>query len=107
MEMGRWRKIMILDVFQDLVEEEVNIEGRGFPTGNTVRRLCLILECCIPHDYSPKFKNLITLQRYILLKKKNEIPIPEVVVLKIFFHMLTVVNGIHEVSKELTEIILF
>ena len=63
-------------------------------TGRIVRRLCLVLDCVTPHEFSPKFDHLMNLQHYVIARQS----LPEMDALTIFYHTVAVVHSLHEVG---------
>lgn len=61
-------------LFKDQAREEkdtLNANGYIEYTGRKRNRLCLVLDCLIPHDFSSKTSDLINLQHYVIKEKKN------------------------------------
>lgn len=79
-------------IYKDIAEEEVEIGGRGYSTGRTQTRMCLILQCYMPHDYSPRYANLVNLQQLIIKEKRLQ----ESMAVKIFYNVVEVVNRLHK-----------
>lgn len=48
----------------------------------------------MPHDFSPKYANLLNLQQYVIKEKK----LPESLAIKILFNIVEVVSRLHNVS---------
>lgn len=62
-------------------------------TGRVVRRLCLVLDCVTPHEFSNDNDHLINLQHYVIAKQT----LPELEALTILYHTAVVVNSLHQV----------
>lgn len=56
------------------------------------KRLCLVLDCLTPHDYSPHTQDLTNLQHYVIKEKK----LSEREAFIIFLDIVRVVNDLHE-----------
>ncbi|KAF2361147.1 Protein kinase domain [Trinorchestia longiramus] len=61
-------------------------------TGRIVRRLCLVLDCVTPHEFSEKTDHLTNLQHYVIARQA----LHEVEALTILYHTAVVVHSIHE-----------
>ncbi|XP_018020571.1 serine-rich adhesin for platelets [Hyalella azteca] len=61
-------------------------------TGRIVRRLCLVLDCVTPHEFSNKTDHLMNLQHYVIARQA----LPELEALTILYHTAAVVHSIHE-----------
>ncbi|XP_027218742.2 uncharacterized protein [Penaeus vannamei] len=66
--------------------------GTVVASGGLVRRVCLVLDCVIPHDYCPQTADLINLQHYVINKEKLQ----EMDALTIFYNIVSVVHSLHE-----------
>jgi serine/threonine-protein kinase 40 len=64
-------------------------------TGRIVRRLCLVLDCVTPHEFSNKTDHLMNLQHYVIARQA----LPELEALTILYHTAAVVHSIHEVCE--------
>ena len=63
-------------------------------TGRMKKRLCLVLDCLVPHDFSSKNAELINLQHYVIREKK----LTEKHAILIFFDIVRIVESLHSVS---------
>jgi len=63
-------------------------------TGRLRKRLCLVLDCLVPHDFSNKNASLINLQHYVIKEKK----LSEKQAIVIFFDIVHVVESLHSVG---------
>ncbi|XP_076054771.1 uncharacterized protein LOC143033337 [Oratosquilla oratoria] len=77
--------------------EDYALGAKEFPdvvvaTGRLVRRLCLVLDCLTPHDYSTQTADLINMQHYVINEKK----LKEKDALIIFHSIVKVVQSLHE-----------
>ncbi|XP_050394326.1 serine/threonine-protein kinase 40 [Patella vulgata] len=82
-------------LFKDeaLEEKEVADNSRQTaPTGRIRSRLCLVLDCLIPHDFSSKTNELVNLQHYVIKEKK----LTEKDAILIFTDIVQVVNSLHQ-----------
>ena len=80
--------------FMDTYEEPVvNEEGLVMGTREK-KRLCLVMDCITPHDFSATTQHLINLQHYVIREKK----LPEMEGLVIFRDIVRTVRDIHAVS---------
>lgn len=75
----------------DAQEESVNTRGQTELTGRLRKRLCLVLDCLVPHDFSNKNASLINLQHYVIKEKK----LSEKQAIVIFFDIVHVVESLH------------
>ena len=62
-------------------------------TGRRRKRLCLVLDCLIPHDFSDQNVDLINLQHYVIKEKK----LSEKEAIVIFYDIVRVVECLHKV----------
>ena len=86
--------------FQDQAFEErstLNSHGQIELTGRMRKRLCLVLDCLIPHEFSTKTSELMNLQYYVIREKK----LSEREAIVIFFDIVRVVNNLHKVRYNL------
>lgn len=65
------------------------------PTGRTLTRLCLVLDCLVPHDYDLRSHDFINLQLYVIKEKK----LCESEAAVILYNTVSVVNDLHQVSN--------
>ena len=78
-----------------LEEKESTTSGGHLEAFGRVRkRLCLVLDCLVPHDYSPKTNDLINLQYYVIKEKK----LSEREAVLIFFDIVRIVQDLHKAS---------
>ena len=85
-------------LFPDTYEgPELNEEG-VMVARREKRRLCLVLDCTIAHDFSPATRNLINLQHYVIREKK----LPEMESLIIFRDIAKTVRDVHAVKMRFT-----
>ncbi|XP_002733812.1 serine/threonine-protein kinase 40-like, partial [Saccoglossus kowalevskii] len=59
--------------------------------GNVKRRICLVLDCLVAHDFSDKTIDLMNLQHYVIKEKK----LSEKETIIIFFDIVRNVNSLH------------
>lgn len=84
-------------MLQDQVLEEkesTTVGGQLEAFGRVRKRLCLVLDCLCPHDYSNKTADLINLQHYVIKEKK----LSEKEAVYIFFDIVRIVQDLHDVS---------
>jgi len=62
-------------------------------TGRKKPRLCLVLDCTTPHDFSNKNADLVNLQHYVIKEKK----LTEKEAIVVFFDIVRVVDSLHKV----------
>ncbi|XP_033741051.1 serine/threonine-protein kinase 40-like [Pecten maximus] len=82
-------------LFKDEAWEEREVldpSGRIQYTGQRKQRLCLVLDCLIPHDFSNKNADLINLQHYVIKEKK----LTEKEAIVIFYDIVRVVESLHK-----------
>lgn len=73
-------------------EREVDQAGKVEFTGRRRKRLCLALDCLIPHNFSDQNSDLINLQHYVIKEKK----LSEREAIVIFFDIVRVVECLHK-----------
>lgn len=71
----------------------MNANGYIEYTGRKRNRLCLVLDCLIPHDFSSKTSDLINLQHYVIKEKK----LSEKEAVIIFADIVRIVESLHKV----------
>lgn len=81
-------------LFQDEFTEEITGGERGecSRTERIRKRLCLILDCLCPHEFSDVSADLINLQHYVIREKK----LSEKEAILIFCDIVRVVESLHE-----------
>lgn len=84
-------------LYKDVALEELEVEDEfGKPklvySGKIKQRISLVLDCLHPHDYSPESKHHVNLQKYVIQEKQ----LAEKTALKIFYHIVRVVDDIHK-----------
>ncbi|CAI9721555.1 serine serine/threonine-protein kinase 40-like [Octopus vulgaris] len=82
-------------LFKDQAHEEkdtLNSNGCIEYTGRIRNRLCLVLDCLIPHDFSSKTSDLINLQHYVIKEKK----LSEKEAVIIFADIVRIVESLHK-----------
>lgn len=72
----------------------MEIGGKGYTTGRTQTRIVLVMDCYMPHDYSPKYTRMVNLQQHVIKEKK----LPESLAIKIFYNVVQIVERLHKVS---------
>lgn len=82
-------------LFQDEFTEEGTTSDRGdsSKSARTRKRVCLILDCLCPHEFSDVSADLINLQHYVIREKK----LSEKEAVLIFYDIVRVVESLHEV----------
>ncbi|XP_046569313.1 LOW QUALITY PROTEIN: serine/threonine-protein kinase 40-like [Haliotis rubra] len=82
-------------LFKDeCLEETQSVDNNGLVeyTGRRRKRLCLVLDCLIPHDFSTMTADLINLQHYVIKEKK----LTEKEAIVIFYDIVRVVDSLHK-----------
>ncbi|CAG2175212.1 unnamed protein product [Oppiella nova] len=80
-------------LFKDEALEEREVSGGQWVyTGNTKKRICLVLDCLWAHDFSPKSVDLVNLQHHVIKEKK----LPEREALRIFLEVVRIVRDLHQ-----------
>ncbi|WAR07292.1 STK40-like protein [Mya arenaria] len=82
-------------LFKDEAWEEKEHDGGGGKTeftGRRRKRLCLVLDCLIPHEFSDQNSDLINLQHYVIKEKK----LSEKEAIVIFYDIVRVVECLHK-----------
>ena len=69
-------------------------EDEGRYTGRRVRRVVLVLDCLVSHDFSSKTRDLINLQHHVIREKK----LSEKESLVIFHSVVTIVCKLHKAN---------
>ena len=77
-----------------LEEKESAVGGHVEAFGRVRKRLCLVLDCLVPHNYSNKTAALINLQYYVIKEKK----LSEKEAVLVFFDIVRIVQDLHAVS---------
>ena len=107
-EISRWqKKLANYPAFKELIkfdcnsiqdeaweERDLDINKIEF-TGRRKKRLCLVLDCLIPHNFSNDNIDLINLQHYVIKEKK----LSEKEAIVIFADIIRVVESLHKVKK--------
>ena len=73
--------------------ERYNSSGQLEFTGHKQKRLILVLDCLVPHDFSDKTIDFVNLQHYVIKEKK----LTEKEAVVIFFDIVRVVESLHSV----------
>lgn len=82
-------------LFQDeFTEEMCDLDSNGVRIGRVRKRVCLILDCLCPHEFSDDTADLINLQHYVIREKK----LNEKEAILIFSDIVRVVESLHSVS---------
>ncbi|KAB7508032.1 Serine/threonine-protein kinase 40 [Armadillidium nasatum] len=83
-------------LFEDYACDGVyNQDSRSLVSnGKVVRRLCLALDCVIPHSFSSTSSDYINLQHYVIGKRK----LKELDALVIFYNIVYVVKNLHDLN---------
>lgn len=76
------------------LEEKVNVDGQLIYTGKVKKRLCLVLDCLIAHEFDPQSAAYINLQQYVIREKK----LREREALVIFYNIVLAVERLHKVK---------
>jgi serine/threonine-protein kinase 40 len=62
-------------------------------TGRVVNRLCLVLDCLLPHDFSLATSSYVNLQHHVIKEKK----LSEKEAVLIFYDIVRIVDNLHKV----------
>lgn len=84
--------IHCVDFFTETIQQRVLNEKTQKKEEKTIKRICLVLDCQLGHDFSPIYTNITNLQRLVIEKKK--LLQPEA--LQIFYKILKVVQDLHK-----------
>lgn len=81
-------------LFKDKAQEEIDHSGERkiVFSGNSKQRVSLVLDCLYPHEYKPDSKKYVNLQKYVVQEKQ----LSEKTSLKIFYHIVRVVEELHK-----------
>lgn len=84
-------------LFQDEFTEEVSMNSERADCSSskverTRKRVCLILDCLCPHEFSDVSADLINLQHYVIREKK----LNEKEAILVFYDIVRVVESLHE-----------
>jgi serine/threonine-protein kinase 40 len=81
------------DFFTELCLMEENAgNGRFLYNGRKIRRICLVLDCLSPNDFTNRTQDLINLQHHVIREKK----LNEREALSIFYSVVTIVDKLHD-----------
>merc|ERR1740129_1837525 len=83
------------DFFTEMCLMEESNPGNGSKSiynGRKLRRICLVLDCLTPNDFTNRTQNLVNLQHHVIKEKK----LSEREALSIFYNVVCVVNKLHE-----------
>lgn len=61
-------------------------------TGRRRKRLCLVLDCLLPHDFSDATSDLLNLQHYVIKEKK----LSEKEAIVVFYDIVRIVDNLHK-----------
>ena len=87
---------VVCNSLQDEAWEERDLDVNKVEfTGRRKKRLCLVLDCLIPHNFSNDNIDLINLQHYVIKEKK----LSEKEAIVIFADIIRVVESLHKVKK--------
>ena len=75
------------------MEEKVTKQGELEYTGRIKKRLVLVLDCLVAHDFSPRNDVLVNLQHHVIKEKK----LSEKEAIIIFVDIVRIVQNLHEV----------
>ena len=73
-----------------LMEETAGI--KTVYNGRKLRRICLVLDCLTPNDFTNKTQDLVNLQHHVIREKK----LSEREALSIFYNVVCVVKNLHD-----------
>ena len=76
-----------------LEDREVSRHYPGQSVPRTRKRLCLVLDCLVHHDFSSDNQDLVNLQHYVIKEKK----LSEKEAIVIFLDIVRVVDCLHKV----------
>lgn len=82
-------------LFKDeaLEEQEVSDQPNMVElTGRRRKRLCLVLDCLLPHDFGAATSDLVNLQHYVIKEKK----LSEKEAIVIFYDIVRIVDNLHK-----------
>jgi len=80
-------------LFKETIKEQ-SYNSKGEVTTKEVRRLCLVLDCFMTHDFSPKYSNITNMQFHVIKEKK----LPETDAIRIFFKVVQIVDRLHKLN---------
>merc|ERR550534_1495288 len=83
------------DFFTEMCLMEESNPGNGSKSiynGRKLRRICLVLDCLTPNDFTNRTQNLVNLQHHVIREKK----LSEREALSIFYNVVCVVYKLHE-----------
>lgn len=86
--------LLILHIKDFGFDETINSDGYLAYTGYVRKRLCIVLDCLISHEFDPDSVCYISLQQYVIKEKR----LKEREALIIFYNIVTVVNDLHKVK---------
>ncbi len=80
------------DFFTETCLMEESVGDKIIYNGRKLRRICLVLDCVTPNDFTKKSVELVNLQHHVIREKK----LNEREALSIFYNVVCVVNRLHE-----------
>lgn len=85
-----------LSLVQDEAWEEREVPDQPAmveQTGRKRKRICLVLDCLLPHDFGTSTSELVNLQHYVIKEKK----LSEKEAIVIFYDIVRIVDNLHKV----------
>ncbi|ODM87024.1 Serine/threonine-protein kinase 40 [Orchesella cincta] len=74
--------------------DETHCNDKGEIVTKEVTKLCLVLDCYLPHDFSPKYSHITNMQYYVIKEKK----LPEAEAIRIFYKVVQIVERLHKLN---------
>ena len=78
-------------MFHFLIKQDEAIDE----SGEKIKRFCLVLDCYVPHDFSPEYTHITNLHKLAELRRFSETEATN-----LFYGILTIVQRMHEVLLE-------
>ncbi|KAI1296566.1 Serine/threonine-protein kinase 40 [Halotydeus destructor] len=89
-----WEEVIAGNVSQDqaVPDRTEETEKNLVYSGKKKKRICLVLDCVFPHDYSNQSQDWINLQHYVIKEKR----LSEKEAIRIFYCIIRVVSELHK-----------
>ena len=88
-----WNANIFILKDEALEDKEISRLYPGHPIPRKRKRLCLVLDCLVHHDFSTDNQDLVNLQHYVIKEKK----LSEKEAIVIFIDIVRVVESLHQV----------
>ncbi|ODM88703.1 Serine/threonine-protein kinase 40 [Orchesella cincta] len=72
--------------------DEIRVDENGEMRTEQLWKLCLVLDCYMAHDFSPKYSNIISMHHYVIKQKR----LPEAEAIRIFYKVVEILDRLHK-----------